>query len=359
MPARAIRCFAMGKLILCIPAVAPDLWAETITLFGFFHQTTIVIIAIADIPLLHDPPGFLMLSNLFHCAVGIDRQVLAQVAVGIITELLFMRTIAVKQGIEDLIITVIAITGLSPPAVVNHAHIMCTVILPAPVDRRGLRRKMRVILCQCFPEKLGGLSRRLMREQSGCGITAGKDKPVGTFPYRFSSQYIMLESQWRMLVELKMIQSPHGVIAQMQSVAIHAFTDRASGQLIPFTNDFPTVDTLTGRQTRGLVILILDSSIGISGFHQLIPFVVFVGGGVFQYELVFFRLPAFLFDQQPCTGIVPAQLLAIGVYRVCSASQFIVLIRQSTPGKIGFTDNLASGIPLVTVSFPRGGGHGI
>ncbi|PHM31281.1 transcriptional regulator [Xenorhabdus mauleonii] len=54
---------------------------------------------------------------------------------------------------------------------------------------------MWVILSQCFPEKLGSLSCRLMREQSGCGVAAGKDKAVGTFPHRFPPQYIMLEGQ--------------------------------------------------------------------------------------------------------------------------------------------------------------------
>ncbi|MBD2790493.1 hypothetical protein ID858_18610, partial [Xenorhabdus sp. DI] len=57
--------------------------------------------------------------------------------------------------------------------------------LPAAVDGRGLRRKVRVILCQRFPEKGGGLPCRLMRQQAGCGVAAGKNKAVGTFAYCF------------------------------------------------------------------------------------------------------------------------------------------------------------------------------
>ncbi|MBD2790468.1 hypothetical protein ID858_18465, partial [Xenorhabdus sp. DI] len=69
-------------------------------------------IAIADIAVLHHPPGVLALGNLFHRAVGIDRQVPAQVAVGIVAKLLLMGAIAVKQGMQDLVVGIIAVAGL-------------------------------------------------------------------------------------------------------------------------------------------------------------------------------------------------------------------------------------------------------
>ncbi len=147
----------MGELVLCIPTVAPDLRAEAITVFGLFHQTSIIIITIMDIPLLYHSSGFLVLGNLLHRAIGINRQMLAQVAVGIIVKLLFMRSRTLEQGMQYLVVGIVTVTGLPPAAVVNHPHIMGAVILPAPVDRRGLWRKMRVTLCQRFPEELGSL----------------------------------------------------------------------------------------------------------------------------------------------------------------------------------------------------------
>ncbi|WP_422615535.1 hypothetical protein [Photorhabdus khanii] len=83
VPARTIRGFTVGEPVLRIPAVTPDLWPEAVPVCGFFYQTAIIIIAITDIPLLYDAPGFLALADLRQGTVGVNRQVLAQVAVGI------------------------------------------------------------------------------------------------------------------------------------------------------------------------------------------------------------------------------------------------------------------------------------
>ncbi|OTA14058.1 hypothetical protein Xbed_03747 [Xenorhabdus beddingii] len=296
-PARAIRGLEVGELVLGVPAVAPDLRAEAVTLFGFFHQTPVVIVAIADIPLLHHPPGLLALGELGHRAVGIHRQVLAQVAVGIVAELLFMRTGSLEQGMPYLVVGVVTVTGLPPAAVVNHPHIMGPVVLPAPVDGGRLRREVRVVSGQGFPEKGGGLTGRLVRQQPGRGVAAGKDKTVGTFAYRFPSQCIMLKRQRAVPVKLKVVQAARRVITEVQGVAIHPFTDRPPRQRIPFTGNLPPVDPLTGRQAGGLVISIFHDGIGIGGFHQLMALVVFVGGGGLQHQPAIFRLPAFLFNQ--------------------------------------------------------------
>ncbi|MBC8947407.1 hypothetical protein Xind_03971 [Xenorhabdus indica] len=159
---------------------------------------------------------------------------------------------------------------------------MGAVVLPAPVDGGGLGWEVRIVLRQRFPEKWGSLTRRLMCQQASCRVAAGKDKPVGTFAHRFPPQRIMLEGQWRMLVKLKVIQTPRQVITEVQGITIHTFADRTSRQIIPFARDFPPIDTFTGRQASGLVIFVFHHGIGIGGFYQLISFVVFVGGGVFK-----------------------------------------------------------------------------
>ncbi|PHM64142.1 hypothetical protein Xekj_04355 [Xenorhabdus sp. KJ12.1] len=86
-----------------------------------------------------------------------------------------------------------------------------------------------------------------------------------------------------MLVKLKVIQTSRQVITEMQGVAIHTFADRTPGQAIPLTGNFPSVDAFANWQASDFVILIFDDSIGVSGFHQLIPFVVFISGGGFKF----------------------------------------------------------------------------
>ncbi|WP_319930735.1 hypothetical protein, partial [Xenorhabdus santafensis] len=76
-----------------------------------------------------------------------------------VVELLFMRTIALEQRMQNLVVGIVTVAGLSPATVINHPYIMGTIILPAAVDSGGLRREMRVIFRQCFPEKLRRLPR--------------------------------------------------------------------------------------------------------------------------------------------------------------------------------------------------------
>ncbi|MEQ1965314.1 hypothetical protein ABLB69_19665 [Xenorhabdus khoisanae] len=54
-----------------------------------------------------------------------------------------------------LVVSIVTVTGLSPTTVVYYPDVMRTVILPAPIDGGGLWWEVRVVLSQCFPEKLG------------------------------------------------------------------------------------------------------------------------------------------------------------------------------------------------------------
>ncbi|PHM28343.1 hypothetical protein Xbud_01351 [Xenorhabdus budapestensis] len=178
-----------------------------------------------------------------------------------------MRTRTLKQGMQDLVVRIITITGLSPAAVINDSDIMGSIILPAAIDGSRLWWEVRIILCQRFPKPFSCLSRRLMRQQASCGIATGKDKAVSTFAYCFSSQCIMLEGQRRMLVKLKVIQSTRQVIAKVKGIAIDIFAEWASCQAIPFTGNFSSVDTFAGGQTSGFVILIFYYRIVIDSLN--------------------------------------------------------------------------------------------